>query len=250
MYWRFIPRTSRIKSRVLQIASIFLIVPLKYRKKISSSLYTFHISPICEQHKQDNLHICIVNNLTSFNNHPLTKIRLLRRTVNMETPSLWTCHVLGVSCVYANVRGYRTDPHYQQLQGFSSKMPNANSNINKSTLNSLASGKMTFMPKFVTVGIFAKPLLPYKSDTHYIVWVCDCRLIYPAYKAHAHYYIVICGCLVLPCISTSSHKRLDFRGLPNIKCVFLISSTDFVWNISHSKQNSASYCHKFTQLFM
>jgi hypothetical protein len=109
---------------------------------------------------------------------------------------------------------------------------------------------MTFLPKFVTVGIFAEPLLPYKSDSHYIFWVSDCSLVYPAYKAHALYYIVICGWLVLPCISTLSHKRLDFRGLQNIKCVFLISSTAFVWNISHSKQNSASYCHKCTQFFM
>ena len=40
---------------------------------------------------------------------------------------------------------------------------------------------------------FVKPLLPWKSNEYYIVWVCVCRLRHPACKAYASYYIVNCG---------------------------------------------------------
>jgi hypothetical protein len=40
-------------------------------------------------------------------------------------------HVHSVACVYVNVPGYRTGPHYEQLHGSSGKTPNANSSTNK-----------------------------------------------------------------------------------------------------------------------
>jgi hypothetical protein len=57
-------------------------------------------------------------------------------------------------------------------------------------------------------------------------------------------------CLAIPYFSTLSHKRHDFRKekILNIKCVFTFYTT-FIGNISHSKLNSARYCHKCTLVF-
>ena len=63
-----------------------------------------------------------------------------------------------------------------------------------------------------------------------------CRLMYPACAI-----LLSVACPALPCFSTLSHKRHEFmKQLVSIKCV-LIFSTIFVWNISHSKINSAKY---------
>jgi hypothetical protein len=70
-------------------------------------------------------------------------------------------------------------------------------------------------------------------------------------KKQTSYYIIICGlCPALPYFSTLSHKRHDFWGEKVIKhkmCI-LITSTTFVWNISHSKKNSPRYYQKFTHV--
>jgi hypothetical protein len=51
--------------------------------------------------------------------------------------------------------------------------------------------------------------------------------------------------------STLSHKRHVFRKkVIEHKMYVLIFSTNFVWNISHSKKNSVRYYHKCTQVFM
>jgi predicted CDP-diglyceride synthetase/phosphatidate cytidylyltransferase len=59
------------------------------------------------------------------------------------------------------------------------------------------------------------------------------------------------ACLALQNFSTLSHKRHDFRKnvIENKMCV-LIFSTSFVSNISHSKENSATYYHTCTYVFM
>ena len=42
-------------------------------------------------------------------------------------------------------------------------------------------------------GAFIWPVLPCKSNTYYIFWVCICSLNYPTCKAHVPCYIVTCG---------------------------------------------------------
>jgi hypothetical protein len=51
--------------------------------------------------------------------------------------------------------------------------------------------------------------------------------------------------------STLSHKRHDFRKIfTEHKMCVLIFSTNFIWNISHSKKNQGRYYHKHTSVFM
>ena len=52
--------------------------------------------------------------------------------------------------------------------------------------------------------------------------------------------------LALPNFSTLSHKRHDFgKSLLDIsKMCVLIFYTTFVWKVSHTKKNRATYCHK------
>jgi len=70
-----------------------------------------------------------------------------------------------------------------------------------------------------------------------------------------------CACAVLCChlwsarlykvFSTLSHKRHDFREkVTEHKMCFLIFSTTFVWNISHSKKNWARYDKKCILVFI
>jgi hypothetical protein len=75
-----------------------------------------------------------------------------------------------------------------------------------------------------------------------------CSLAYPTCNAHAPYCLISVAATYF---STLSHKRHDFwkKKLLNMKCV-LIFSTAFIWNISHSKKNSARYCHKWENVFM
>jgi len=40
---------------------------------------------------------------------------------------------------------------------------------------------------------FTWPLLPWKSNKHYILSVCVCSLSYEACTMHVPYYIVLCG---------------------------------------------------------
>jgi hypothetical protein len=60
------------------------------------------------------------------------------------------------------------------------------------------------------------------------------------------------ACLAVPYFFIFSHKRYDFRGrgvkLLDIKCVFHLDNC--VRNISHFKNNSARYCHKYTHVFL
>jgi len=57
-------------------------------------------------------------------------------------------------------------------------------------------------------------------------------------------------CPAVPYFPTLSHKEHDFRKKKIIEhevCVSIFC-TAFVWNISHSKENSASYYHKCTYI--
>ena len=48
------------------------------------------------------------------------------------------------------------------------------------------------LPDFST-GTFVNPLLQWKRNTYYMLWVFVCSLRYTECRAHAPYYIVICG---------------------------------------------------------
>jgi len=55
------------------------------------------------------------------------------------------------------------------------------------------------------------------------------------------------ACLALPQFSTLLHRRHDFReNVVEYKTCVLISYTNCVWNIYHSKKNWARYYHKCT----
>ena len=61
------------------------------------------------------------------------------------------------------------------------------------------------------------------------------------------------ACLARAYFSSLSHKRHDLRGggrviKPKV-CVLLLSAS-FVWNVFHSKKNSATYYHTCAQVFM
>ena len=78
------------------------------------------------------------------------------------------------------------------------------------------------------------------QDVLHILNVCVCSLSYPACKAHAPYYIVWLY-HIFP------HYLINvtlFGTIMENKMCVLIFCTNFVWNISHSKKNSARYCHK------
>jgi hypothetical protein len=64
-------------------------------------------------------------------------------------------------------------------------------------------------------------------------------------KRIRHIILWSVACLFPPHFCTLSHKWKDFRKKKNIEhemCALVFSTTS-VWNISHSKKNSASYCH-------
>jgi hypothetical protein len=55
------------------------------------------------------------------------------------------------------------------------------------------------------------------------------------------------ACVGLTEFSTLSHKSYDYRKkVTEHKMCVLIYSTNFIWNISHSENNSVHYCHKYT----
>jgi hypothetical protein len=64
-------------------------------------------------------------------------------------------------------------------------------------------------------------------------------------KRMRHILLSSVACLAVPHRSTVSHKRRDFpEGVTEHKVCVSIFCTTFVWNISHSKKYSASYCGK------
>jgi hypothetical protein len=81
------------------------------------------------------------------------------------------------------------------------------------------------------------------------VGVCMCALaciLAIQYATCMRHILSFLPFLALPNFSTLSDKRHNFRKkkLLNLKGVFWFSLHFFVWNISHSKKNSATYFHK------
>ena len=98
-------------------------------------------------------------------------------------------------------------------------------------------------------GAFIQPLLRSKSNKYCTICVCICSFNYTECNAHASrchlwparlYYIF--SHYLIPSTIFGEKKLL------NIKCV-LISSTTFLWNISHSKKNWARYDQKCISVF-
>ena len=91
----------------------------------------------------------------------------------------------------------------------------------KSVVNQTGNARITWHR-----GAFVQQLLLWKSSECYILWVCVCRLRYPAWNAHAPY------CRLWPApfysiFSTLSHKRDDIRKtVTEHKMCVLIFSTN------------------------
>jgi hypothetical protein len=80
--------------------------------------------------------------------------------------------------------------------------------------------------------------------------VCICSIGHPACNTHAPYFH-LWPAPVYDMFSTLSHKRHDFRKtVTEYKRCVLISSTTFVWNISHSKKKCERYDQKCISVFM
>ena len=85
-------------------------------------------------------------------------------------------------------------------------------------------------------GAFVQPLLQWRSNNCYILWVCVCSLRYRECNAlapychlwHVRLYNIFPDYVIR---GTIFEKNIDYK-----MCV-LFFSTDFVWNISHSKKN-------------
>ena len=74
-------------------------------------------------------------------------------------------------------------------------------------------------------------------------------LSYPAGKSHLFCAVLYSSVThhAEPCLPHYLTNNMSFgnKFIENKMCV-LIFSTPLVWNISHSKKNSATYCHKCT----
>ena len=86
-------------------------------------------------------------------------------------------------------------------------------------------------------GAFVQPLLQWKGTKYYIFWVCVCSYRYPACNAHAPY----CHLWPVWLYNIFPHYLINgtiFGGKNVIehKTCVLISSTNLVWNIFHSKK--------------
>ena len=83
-------------------------------------------------------------------------------------------------------------------------------------------------------------------DKQYYIF-CVCVRILTLVIRHAPYYIVNCDIYGSTIFSQITHKRHNFRGCTEYKSV-LSFSLKLCMKHSHSKKNSARYCHKCTQL--
>jgi hypothetical protein len=89
--------------------------------------------------------------------------------------------------------------------------------------------------------VFVQPLLQWKSNKYYTLWVC----VFVTLLSTTQCAIPILSPVVCPALqyfpTLSLLNSYDFREKTlSRKCVFIFSTT-FIWNISHSTNNSARY---------
>ena len=93
-------------------------------------------------------------------------------------------------------------------------------------------------------GAFMQPLLVWRSNKHQVIQVFICDLRHAACNAHAPYYHLRPAPLYNT-FSSLSHGRQDFWGKNFIRHKMCFDFLyNFVWNISHSKENSARHYKK------
>jgi hypothetical protein len=97
--------------------------------------------------------------------------------------------------------------------------------------------------------VFAKPLLPWKSNNIYTFPACACSLSYPARGGHEPTILSV-ACLALPYFTKLSHKRHYFlkKKVTEYKmCVLIFSTTFFMKYFSfYEELNEIPLC---TQVF-
>jgi hypothetical protein len=93
-------------------------------------------------------------------------------------------------------------------------------------------------------------MLPWKSNKYYILKCVSVALVIQHAMRMRRIILSSEACLALPYFSRLSHKWHDFREkVFECKMCVLIFFTNFLWNISTSKKNSARYYHKCTNVF-
>ena len=94
--------------------------------------------------------------------------------------------------------------------------------------------------------------LSWKSNKHYIFWVCACILALVVCHANLMCPIFVCGLSGSTIFFHFVSQSHDFwKKVPEYKTHVLIFPTNCVWNICHSKKkNSTKYYKKFAYVFM
>jgi hypothetical protein len=103
---------------------------------------------------------------------------------------------------------------------------------------------------------FVQPLLQWKSNMFYIIWVCICSLSYPACNAHAQYYYLWPAWLYNIFPHYLINGTISNKTLSHIKAVVWFCLQLSSQNIFHFKekwvrydQNCISVCMLFLSYF-
>jgi hypothetical protein len=90
--------------------------------------------------------------------------------------------------------------------------------------------------------MFTIPLLPWKDNMHYILWVCVCSLSFPVHTSLASPTLLYLSYYLIK-------GKTFWKKVIEHKMRVVIFSTICVWNISHSKKNWMRYDAKCILVF-